>query len=90
MIGPQLPERHPLQLGHARLSCVLRTFAFLGSRYVCCVLLIWGLLVWGGFSIDNPLLFALFLAVPLFLLVITFEPIIDVMLDDENPPKENL
>ena len=72
------------------LSCVLRTFAFLGSRYICCVIIIGGLFVWGGFSIDDSLLYALFLAVPLFILVITFEPIIHVMLDDDKPPEENL
>ena len=63
--------------------------ATLRSRYLCCLIIVWGLLVWGGNGIAGSLPYALLLVAPLFILVITLEPYIAAMLDDK-PPEENL
>lgn len=59
-------------------------------RYICCLIIVGGLLAWGGNGIADSLPYALLLVAPLFILVITLEPYIAAMLDDGKPPKENL
>ena len=61
----------------------------LRSRYVCCVIIVWGLLVWIGLDIADSLIYALFLAVPLFVFVIASETVIAAILYDDKPPEEN-
>ena len=63
--------------------------AALVSRYICCLIIVWGLLVWGGNGIAGSLPYALLLAAPLFILVITLKPYIAAMLYNDKPPNEN-
>ena len=71
------------------LSCVMGG-ATLRSRYLCCLFIVWGLLVWIGLDIVNSLIAGLILALLLFFFVIALEPVIAAMLHDDKPPDENL